>query len=513
MLGIQGDGLVMDSRAEQGNLGNPTPSDSTRTLPGSPESTAVAPHLVPVADDDSRWAGRLDKGTSSSEEACNLPTTVGRFIGTSSALSILSAEGMQWVRAQAGGSSSLHTLTKLQCYEVHGLDKLLLPSRLSSANRYAALPAREECVMLLSHYWRSSNRIYPLFDERHFMARLDAVYADASPCCPGPGSGSGWWASVNIALAIGCVVREPAGMSDGGRSSSFFATAVASLSDVSTQVSDLETIQALLGAVIFLTGIPRAHDSLPLLAMAMQHIHRLGLHRASATADCAPADAEQRRRVFWIAYIIDKELSIRFGQPPLQDDDDFDVELPAAVPPDGLGMMYAPSHDAQQPVARLNYFRAMAVYMTIQGQVRRRLYSVRAGHQSRNQTLQAIAELYGALQSWRRAIPAAFRPGNDMAGLETSCRFYVAVLHLAYYSSVELIHRRNGRSSWANKAPCQPGEVGATASPSIQLESASLCVDAARQSMSMLGHYSTQDPKYIWYFLFFSFSPHHLMIA
>lgn len=56
----------------------------------------------------------------------------------------------------------------------------------------------------------------------------------------------------------------------------------------------------------------------------------IGLHRCGTQLGLNPRDVDLRRNIFWVAYIIDKEVAIRVGRAPSIPDSDITVKLPRA---------------------------------------------------------------------------------------------------------------------------------------------------------------------------------------
>ena len=58
---------------------------------------------------------------------------------------------------------------------------------------------------------------------------------------------------------------------------------------------------------LFLMGTPNPQPSFFLVAAAVRLAHAIGLHKRGTAFNLNPIEAEQRKRVFWIAYLLDKE--------------------------------------------------------------------------------------------------------------------------------------------------------------------------------------------------------------
>ena len=58
---------------------------------------------------------------------------------------------------------------------------------------------------------------------------------------------------------------------------------------------------------MFLLGTPNPQPSFFLVSAALRLSHSIGLHKRGSGFNLNPIELEQRKRVFWIAYILDKE--------------------------------------------------------------------------------------------------------------------------------------------------------------------------------------------------------------
>jgi hypothetical protein len=65
-----------------------------------------------------------------------------------------------------------------------------------------------------------------------------------------------------------------------------------------------------------------------LIATAVKLVHSLQLHRKSARETFDTDSDLERRHVFWITYILDKDINLRAHEPYLLQDKNIDMELP-----------------------------------------------------------------------------------------------------------------------------------------------------------------------------------------
>lgn len=60
---------------------------------------------------------------------------------------------------------------------------------------------------------------------------------------------------------------------------------------------------------MFMQGTPNPQPGFFLLAAALRLAHSIGLHKRGSDFNLNDVESEQRKRVFWIAYIMDKEYA------------------------------------------------------------------------------------------------------------------------------------------------------------------------------------------------------------
>lgn len=66
---------------------------------------------------------------------------------------------------------------------------------------------------------------------------------------------------------------------------------------------------------MFMQGTPNPQPGFFLLAAAVRLAHSIGLHKRGSDFNLNDVETEQRKRVFWIAYIMDKEYADSFPRP------------------------------------------------------------------------------------------------------------------------------------------------------------------------------------------------------
>ncbi|KKO98933.1 fungal specific transcription factor [Trichoderma harzianum] len=200
-----------------------------------------------------------------------------------------------------------------------------------------------------------------LFSQTILLPKLHGYYASE---CQSPRK---TWVAINIVLALGArLPTSPSADLDLQNEDSQVAKYVSNvqsvLSELVTRGVDLLSLQVILGLVIIFNSLGGSGPAVALIGTAIRLAHRLRLHSRDYQHN-SPDEALQRSRVFWIAYLFDKDICIRHHTASVQADDDIDLELPIDMPPDGAGNVYA--KDGRFLV---NFFRLWLRLAHVQGQ-------------------------------------------------------------------------------------------------------------------------------------------------
>jgi hypothetical protein len=178
--------------------------------------------------------------------------------------------------------------------------------------------------------------------------------------------------------------------------------------------------------------------------------------------------------------------SLRFGRPPDQDDDDTDIQLPAELP--------------DTPGNRLsNLFRAMCALAKIEGQVYKRLYSVKASRQSVEEIVKVVNQLDQELGDWRKSVPQEYKPESEIKISDDVLRQHIVNFHLAYYHCLAAIHRKLVQHGhWVCRPDPSMEDVDQETFRQHVFSSATLCVSAARASINLIRFVPQGNLSCIW---------------
>ncbi|KAJ0422116.1 fungal-specific transcription factor domain-containing protein [Aspergillus carlsbadensis] len=397
---------------------------------------------------------------------------------TARGLRALSPEGMKWVSQKAGVTPSLSSSNH---------SGATLYSSLSGdfpRKEFCPLPSKEEASSLLYEYLKSFNCLCPLYEQAKLVSLFNQDDLDVVLRSPA------LWASVNVVFALAIAFRikdRTTAQAEHQRSWLFIKNAFSVYHDLCLGQPDLWSVQALLGMSIFFLGTMSAEPCNFLVAAAIRMCQQLGLGTTKEGASPSSHDLRQRRYTFWIAYCLDREVSLRFDKPPAQSDDDMSIEIPTEPPADGARIIPTINQHSNFTV-----FKAQCQLATIKGQLYKDLYSAAARNRTLGEIMASIGTLDEKLQDWMENLPAECQP--DAPGLpklrQPSISVMMLYLHYSYFHCIIAIHRLicSRRIMIATDLLKKQGIDFSSPRPhsSKVFESSSLCAHAARASIRLM---------------------------
>ncbi|KAF4467260.1 fungal specific transcription factor [Fusarium albosuccineum] len=264
------------------------------------------------------------------------------------------SHGNDWQHAAASGDS----------VSIHRSDMKL------DVDSFMTLPALDEIMPRVELFFQQINPFVPLFDEKSFFRILMDWYTAPAHDRNQTGSQRAVFAAINVVLAL--AHRMP-------------------------QTAPQETT--------FTKDDPErgAAESAASHRSAVQLCCRLFLNDREENAKHTVELKFQRERVFWITYVLDRDISMRYHTSPLLPEGDIDVDLPDDQPISEAFICSPMSHD----VVQFSYFKARIQLAIIQGELYKRIYSNSATPQklTSEQRRARMFELGTQLETWRRSIP------------------------------------------------------------------------------------------------------------
>lgn len=111
---------------------------------------------------------------------------------------------------------------------------------------FKPLPPKDEAMSLFRDFFENFNCMFPLFHEPTFMHLVERQYSRD------PYEGSGWWASINVVLAIAHRLRVMSNLvpqDEDKKAWLYLKNAMGVLTELTMRNTDLLSVQALLGMV------------------------------------------------------------------------------------------------------------------------------------------------------------------------------------------------------------------------------------------------------------------------
>ncbi|KAH8819212.1 fungal-specific transcription factor domain-containing protein [Xylogone sp. PMI_703] len=404
------------------------------------------------------------------------------FLGPSSAFSLFSPQGLQWINDRTGSnelSQFISTLTQSSGHPVYrGPSELwytLAPSEREP------LPPKELAERYVLSYLDTFNSCFPLFDREVFLDHFERQYSGNPP------QGVAWYACINVVLCMGSLIEkfeilqtiEPgfdSALSD--LSWRYFRNACSCFVDLVFKESNLMAVQALCGMAFVQQTILDPQPYLIVTAAAARLAHGMGLHRTFDEFRLTQKEITQRRNVFWMVYLMDKSISLRIGHPSVITDNDIGVGLPPEIDPNALSI------DGSK---KFNIFRYQAQLALLESRIYSELYSIRSRNRAIADRLRSVGQLDKALQDWRASLPPEIQ-SSDVIKCSKEQFIPVVFLHFSYLNCMATVHRisaHHGASINVQELQAILKSNDHQLSPRV-FQSQQICLSAARSSVRLL---------------------------
>ncbi|KAI0176331.1 fungal-specific transcription factor domain-containing protein [Hypoxylon sp. FL1284] len=291
------------------------------------------------------------------------------------------------------------------------------------------LPPFQEVLLIVERYLASFNAVLPLFHPATLLHTVKDWYQNPRSRDPVT------WAVINVVLALGHHTSSPGEWPPKGKRAVYLNNTLSVLSDIIMRETELVHVQIVLGLAVILWSAVESGPALILIGTALRLAHSLGLHTRKSSEHCSPTLALQRRQVFWMAYILDRDISLQAKLAPVQLDNDIDLDLPPSEAEDNLaGFIFAADGHT-----KINYFRTRIELARIQGEAYDCVYSVSAQNRNSRERAESVARVLGSLNDWGSRIP----PGFHAVTLTQSCypdlSRYFCILYSARLSCLALL--------------------------------------------------------------------------
>ncbi|KAE9371616.1 hypothetical protein N431DRAFT_545824 [Stipitochalara longipes BDJ] len=287
--------------------------------------------------------------------------------------------------------------------------------------------------------------------------------------------------------------HESAESSEGNADLSFrYFQAAEKQLDVESGEIRLPTIQARLLQCLYLLSRSRKHQCWFIFGTVVNLIFASGLHRKHGSPDSPgqPQDlilAECQKRVFWMAYEIDRYLSVVLGNPQLIQDEFIDQELPAVVDDHNLTStsMIIDEHGCSMKatVCQIKLSRII-------GHLQRKVYPLQSISPSERRD--RVEEIEMELSSWKEeAATFIYLQESNFSNRLTVFQSRALKLALA---NIEILLYRTYLLDDINEYTSNTASVASLGRESA--EKADMCLEAAFRTTEMINGLSLEVKKF-----------------
>ncbi|KAI8160671.1 hypothetical protein K4K49_006627 [Colletotrichum sp. SAR 10_70] len=202
----------------------------------------------------------------------------------------------------------------------------------------------------------------------------------------------------------------------------------------------VSTVEAMLTMATFLLGTTDARTMLQVASSAARTAQMMGLHRREAYTKLDAAQSRQHRRACWVAFIVDTEMTVRFGISP-----SFNLsQMNADLPDEGLASF---NHAIGITCAEKTqcYVRKLAELSRIRYKIHDQLSVDSMKAQAGPHHQAAVLALSAELEAWRNSFPEHLRPKLTAVVHDRELETHVVLLHVYYFDALIKIHTNLAR--------------------------------------------------------------------
>lgn len=362
------------------------------------------------------------------------------------------------------------------------------------------LPAEGLVRQLVDTYLMNMNSIFPLFDPQQLIQTVERWYQSPTQrSCTS-------WAVINVVMALAQYYSP--GSIDLGQVDLHVTDCLNKAQSVLTDIlmgdAELVDLQVLLGLVIVFRATSNIKPAVFLISTALRLAHGLGVHRSDGHLynNSAPRDSLQLRRVFWIAYILDRDIAMRIQQAPIQQDVEIDIEMPPTEPEEDAAGFLSTS-EAQE--GGFNVFRAQVELAQIQGHLYDALLSVSSKRRTSGERAASCQAIRLLLKDWKARIPATLS-ANALSETQMYIPNIAKVFCMLYGTVVtclgQLCQVNSMDFHWVDQLRCYGRSItvgaGNSCLPPPQPQGWNALVNECREFMPLFVSIQGRDPAFVW---------------
>ncbi|KAJ5820638.1 hypothetical protein N7474_006229 [Penicillium riverlandense] len=228
-----------------------------------------------------------------------------------------------------------------------------------------------------------------------------------------------WQALYYAILGLGSMYHNGGSFLPGeGLSWKFFQASLNLMPELLLIRRTIETAQALIAMAIF----AQMHASLPVDDIPVNEAARITISLGLGKRPKEPSSFQNRSKVFWVVYCMEKDFAFNVGRSSLINDCDIACPLPSH-----FGTI----------LGELDWIRAWASFSRLTSKAYDLLFSISAALSEQHVYFRHTDSILADLEAWKESLPRQFRPGLaiKLHSFSSSVSLTLAVrIHLYYYN-------------------------------------------------------------------------------
>ncbi|CAM0135521.1 hypothetical protein VKS41_005167 [Umbelopsis sp. WA50703] len=291
------------------------------------------------------------------------------------------------------------------------------------------IPSQDLSEHLIDLYFQHFYPFLPLLHKEKFLAAINGTRG-TPPVPP---------ILLNAIYAVASrVSNDPRVRSDpnlAGTAGDIFFERARVLLEAEHDVSKLSTIQALLLMSSHQHGAMRSTRAWLYNGMAFRFASDIGLNRNCDDWNIPDDVKDERKRVFWCCFVVDRLTSSTYGRTFTIDEADCDINLP--------DVSESTKSNNESPI--IEHFRYLIQLCKILGYIIQNTYYVKARESALSQPVGGIiSTLERKLTTWLESLPAHLQtqPNNNNHHMGLTAPVAQCQLHMFYHTAVVLLYRQ-----------------------------------------------------------------------
>ncbi|KAJ5732220.1 transcriptional regulator family: Fungal Specific TF [Penicillium malachiteum] len=454
-------------------------------------------HLLPADTNDTAASNSPSNSTSTNSSNQPLISSnvgvhfAGRELGGISLLTgipFLVPEGQEWIQSRTGQTISSDKLGPAKApwekERGHSANAILMNLR-NHNHRLFELPPRQHVESFFEGYKSTAimRRIFPVVDDELFAVTIKEAYKQ-------PQSSFGFGQASTRACIVAFLafaarlppIKGVIPVADYKALDIDHATLASKaqflLAQVLQEPASLEGVQAVIMMTLYEVSSGNMRATNYFGSIAARLLFMLGGQRTQ----------NHLRNLFWICYTMDKDVSLRTGQPPTIADENCDLTLP----PGYVDHAFLDPEDTSLSSSQPSFPFDLRLSI-IKSRTHSALYSVSAMQKSDADLLKSIRELDFELEEWRMDIPLQWRPTMSFSpdASDPKVSMHSVMLRLNYYLCISLIHSASSRcKAWREGSGMLEG-INTSLALSIEASRSTLCYLEAAEHVLVEGIFWT----------------------